>query len=65
VAFGFIKVANEAMCRPIRALTQGKGYNAAGHILACFGGAVSLFTKKNRAASMLLLLLDLWAFEHC
>lgn len=39
VAYGFIKVANESMCRPIRALTQGKGYNAADHILACFGGA--------------------------
>ncbi len=23
---GFIKVANETMCRPIRALTQMKGY---------------------------------------
>ena len=39
VAYGFIKVANESMCRPIRALTQGKGYNAADHILSCFGGA--------------------------
>jgi N-methylhydantoinase A/oxoprolinase/acetone carboxylase beta subunit len=24
VAFGFVQVANEAMCRPIRALTQSK-----------------------------------------
>jgi 5-oxoprolinase (ATP-hydrolysing) len=39
IAFGFIKVANEAMCRPIRALTQGKGYDTSTHILACFGGA--------------------------
>ncbi|KAK5673023.1 hypothetical protein QVD99_000497 [Batrachochytrium dendrobatidis] len=39
IAFGFIKVANESMCRPIRALTEGKGYNASNHILACFGGA--------------------------
>lgn len=39
VAYGFIKVANESMCRPIRALTQGKGFNAADHILSCFGGA--------------------------
>ncbi|KAL2919038.1 hypothetical protein HK105_201308 [Polyrhizophydium stewartii] len=39
IAYGFIKVANESMCRPIRALTEGKGYNAADHILACFGGA--------------------------
>ncbi|KAI8924480.1 Hydantoinase B/oxoprolinase-domain-containing protein [Entophlyctis helioformis] len=39
IAYGFIKVANESMCRPIRALTEGKGYNAADHILASFGGA--------------------------
>ena len=39
VAIGFIRVANEAMCRPIRALTQAKGYDTAKHILSCFGGA--------------------------
>jgi len=39
VAMGFIRVANEAMCRPIRALTQAKGYDAAKHVLSCFGGA--------------------------
>ncbi len=39
VAQGFIKVANEAMCRPIRALTQMRGYNVANHVLSCFGGA--------------------------
>ena len=39
IAYGFVKVANEAMCRPIRALTQGKGFNASDHILSCFGGA--------------------------
>lgn len=39
VAMGFIRVANEAMCRPIRALTQAKGYDTARHALACFGGA--------------------------
>ncbi|EFJ47592.1 hypothetical protein VOLCADRAFT_61291, partial [Volvox carteri f. nagariensis] len=39
VAMGFIRVANEAMCRPIRALTQMRGYDAAAHVLACFGGA--------------------------
>lgn len=39
VAMGFISVANEAMCRPIRALTQGKGYDTSRHALACFGGA--------------------------
>jgi 5-oxoprolinase (ATP-hydrolysing) len=27
------------MCRPIRALTQKKGYDTRDHILACFGGA--------------------------
>lgn len=39
VAMGFINVANESMCRPIRALTQGKGFDVSTHLLACFGGA--------------------------
>ncbi|XP_078052586.1 5-oxoprolinase [Augochlora pura] len=39
VAMGFVKVANETMCRPIRALTQAKGYDPSRHVLACFGGA--------------------------
>ncbi|XP_015790141.1 5-oxoprolinase isoform X2 [Tetranychus urticae] len=39
VALGFIKVANEAMSRPIRAITEGKGYSASSHVLTCFGGA--------------------------
>lgn len=39
VGLGFIRVANETMCRPIRALTQAKGYDTSKHILACFGGA--------------------------
>ncbi|KAL4882942.1 Hydantoinase B/oxoprolinase-domain-containing protein [Aspergillus karnatakaensis] len=41
VACGFLDVANEAMCRPIRSLTEGKGYNilSASHNLAVFGGA--------------------------
>ena len=39
IAYGFLKVANEAMCRPIRNLTQMKGYDITTHKLACFGGA--------------------------
>ncbi|XP_055389292.1 5-oxoprolinase isoform X2 [Condylostylus longicornis] len=39
IALGFIRVANEAMCRPIRALTQARGYDTSKHTLACFGGA--------------------------
>ncbi|KAL5249625.1 hypothetical protein ACHWQZ_G018478 [Mnemiopsis leidyi] len=39
VALGFIDVANETMCRPIRALTQAKGHDTSQHALACFGGA--------------------------
>lgn len=39
VAYGFIQVANEAMCRPIRALTQMRGFDITSHVLACFGGA--------------------------
>ena len=39
IAFGFIKVANETMCRPIRNLTQMKGCDLTKHTLACCGGA--------------------------
>ncbi|KAI0165749.1 Hydantoinase B/oxoprolinase-domain-containing protein [Xylariaceae sp. FL1272] len=39
VALGFIDVANESMCRPIRALTEARGYETAHHNLATFGGA--------------------------
>jgi 5-oxoprolinase (ATP-hydrolysing) len=39
VAFGFIKIANEAMARPIRALTEARGYDTSNHRLATFGGA--------------------------
>ena len=39
VAHGFIRIANETMCRPIRALTEARGYSASKHILASFGGA--------------------------
>ena len=39
IAYGFLQVANEAMCRPIRNLTQMKGFDITTHILACFGGA--------------------------
>ncbi len=28
VAYGFVKVANESMCRPIRSITEAKGYDA-------------------------------------
>ncbi|KAA1477041.1 5-oxoprolinase [Dentipellis sp. KUC8613] len=39
IIYGFIKVANETMCRPIRALTEARGYATHKHILASFGGA--------------------------
>lgn len=39
VAYGFIRVANEAMCRPIRNLTTMKGFDVTKHALSCFGGA--------------------------
>jgi 5-oxoprolinase (ATP-hydrolysing) len=39
IAYGFIRVANEAMARPIRNLTTMKGYDVTKHSLACFGGA--------------------------
>jgi 5-oxoprolinase (ATP-hydrolysing) len=39
VASGFLEVANEAMCRPIRALTEARGYEISSHNLGVFGGA--------------------------
>lgn len=39
LALGFLEVANEAMCRPIRSLTEAKGHRASDHELAVFGGA--------------------------
>jgi len=39
VAYGFINIANEAMARPIRALTEARGYDTSHHRLATFGGA--------------------------
>ncbi|XP_065852183.1 5-oxoprolinase 1 [Euphorbia lathyris] len=39
IALGFINVANETMCRPIRQLTEMKGHETRNHVLACFGGA--------------------------
>jgi len=39
VAYGFVRIANEAMARPIRNLTTMKGYDVTRHALSCFGGA--------------------------
>jgi 5-oxoprolinase (ATP-hydrolysing) len=39
VARSFIDVANEQMCRPIRTLTEGRGYRCKDHVLVSFGGA--------------------------
>lgn len=39
VACGFLDVANEAMCRPIRALTEAKGHLLSRHHFSSFGGA--------------------------
>lgn len=38
-AYGFIKVANETMTRPIRSLTEARGHDTSKHRLATFGGA--------------------------
>ncbi|KAF3835979.1 hypothetical protein F7725_028537 [Dissostichus mawsoni] len=40
VAMGFIRVANEAMCRPIRALTQAKGHDTSQHV---YSGVLSAY----------------------
>ncbi|KAM3165186.1 5-oxoprolinase [Lachancea thermotolerans] len=39
VAYGFIKVANESMARPIRSLTEAKGHVISSHQMVTFGGA--------------------------
>ncbi|KAF2721000.1 hypothetical protein K431DRAFT_225363 [Polychaeton citri CBS 116435] len=39
VAYGFIKIANETMTRPIRSLTEARGHDTSRHRLATFGGA--------------------------
>lgn len=39
VAYGFLKIANETMTRPIRSLTEAKGHDTSLHRLATFGGA--------------------------
>ncbi|SCN98280.1 related to 5-oxoprolinase [Fusarium fujikuroi] len=39
IAMGFLEVANEAMARPIRNLTQARGLESSSDHLSCFGGA--------------------------
>ena len=39
VAYGFLKIANETMARPIRSLTEARGHDTSKHRLATFGGA--------------------------
>ncbi|KAK8050631.1 hypothetical protein PG994_012361 [Apiospora phragmitis] len=39
VAYGFLAIANEAMTRPIRSITEAKGHDSSKHRLATFGGA--------------------------
>ncbi len=39
VALGFLKVADESMARPIRNLTEARGFETGTHHLASFGGA--------------------------
>jgi len=39
VACGFLEVANEGIARPIRALTEAKGFSVSKHTLVSFGGA--------------------------
>lgn len=43
VASGFLKVAVEAMARPIRNITEAKGHATSEHNLACFGGSGGQF----------------------
>jgi 5-oxoprolinase (ATP-hydrolysing) len=34
LALGFIRVANEAMCRPIREMTSARGFDIRSHVLS-------------------------------
>lgn len=39
LVYGFVKIANETMARPIRSLTEARGFKTSDHVLASFGGA--------------------------
>nr|XP_019046779.1 5-oxoprolinase [Kwoniella bestiolae CBS 10118]OCF25709.1 5-oxoprolinase [Kwoniella bestiolae CBS 10118] len=39
MVYGFVTIANETMARPIRTLTEARGFATSKHILASFGGA--------------------------
>jgi 5-oxoprolinase (ATP-hydrolysing) len=39
VALGFLRVADTSMCRPIRTLTEARGFETSQHELVVFGGA--------------------------
>lgn len=43
IACGYLKVAVESMARPIRNLTEAKGFATSDHNLACFGGSGGQF----------------------
>lgn len=47
IAMGFVMVANEAMCRPIRALTQMKVIFFLKHVAAVFLGLVHLVKPRD------------------
>ncbi len=39
LALGFVRIANEVMSRPIKALSVARGFDLRRHALVCFGGA--------------------------
>jgi len=39
VALGFVRIANEKMCRPIKEISVARGFDVRSHALVCFGGA--------------------------
>ena len=52
VAYGFIKIANEAMARPIRNLTTMKGYDATQHALVRCRPSPSVCYTNSRFGTM-------------
>jgi len=47
IAYGFIKVANESMCRPIRNLTEGRGLDSVHSLLPLFFSHISIIYRVN------------------
>lgn len=64
VAHGFIKVANESMCRPIRNATEARGFATYDHNLVSFGGAGGRMRTLTLVVKPRYVLADRMTTEH-